>query len=287
MTSRLFGRMSWRGRDLPISAPDDSWFEWLTLFTGLAVRPMKASDDPVVLAVEDSRHVRVDGRALRSFESEADLRVWLGLTVSDVLIQRSDFTVLHAAAFLADGRAVLVSGPPWSGKSSFALEARRLGLAVLGDDQVALDPSSERVFAVPRPIKRRIRSQADRAGVSAAAVLARIEDEDVAIEPLGLDTASASWLVEGRPVALVLQVARHAGPGVRFEVPTAFEARRGMLDQMRCYAPGFLSALGECARFLGRYPVRRVSVGDGETHSAVLEACSIAAAETGRPREGR
>ena len=287
MTSHIFGRMTWRGRDLRVSAPDASWFEWLTLFTGLPVQPTPASEGPVVLAVEDSRHVRVDGRALRSFASEEDLRVWLGLTVSDVLIQRSDFTVLHAAAFLVGEQAVLVSGPPWSGKSSFALETRQLGLSVLGDDQVGLDPSSERVFAVPRPIKRRIRSQADRAGVSAAAVLARIEDEDVAIEPLGLDTASASWLVEGRPVALVLQVARHAGPGVRFEVPTPFEATRALLDQMRCYAPEFLPALGECARFLGRYPIRRVSVGDSETRAAVLEACSIAATETGRLREGR
>lgn len=283
MTSHIFGRMTWRGRDLRVSAPDASWFEWLTLFTGLAVRPTPASEGPVVLAVEDSRHVRVDGRAQRSFESEADLRVWLGLTVSDVLIQRSDLTVLHAAAFLVDGRAVLVSGPPWSGKSSFALEARQLGLPVLGDDQVGLDPSSERVFAVPRPIKRRIRSHADRAGVSAKAVQARIEDEDVALEPPG--PAVASSFDEGRPVGLVLQVARHAGPGVRFEVPTPFEASRALLDQMRCYAPEFLPALGECARFLGRCPIRRVSVGDGETHSAVLEACSIAAAETGRLRQ--
>lgn len=283
MNPRTLGRLTWRGRVLRISAPDPSWVQWLTLFTGLPFEPMTVSDGPVVLAVEDPRHVRVDDRVLRSFEREEDLRAWLGLTVSDVLIQRGDFTVLHAAAFLVDERAVLVSGPPWSGKSSFALEARRLGLSVLGDDQVVLDPSSKRVFAVPRPIKRRIRSSEDRAAVSAVALQARIEDEDVALEPLGRE--AASWPDEGHPVGLVLLVGRHAGEGVRFAIPTAFDARCALLDQMRCYGPKLLPELGGCARFLGQYPTRRVSVGDGETRAAVLEACSIAAAEAGRPRE--
>jgi len=64
---------------------------------------------------------------LRSFRNLDDLKAWLFLIVSDLMISRGEFTALHAAGFVQEGHAILVCGPPWSGKSSWALEALRRG----------------------------------------------------------------------------------------------------------------------------------------------------------------
>ena len=51
-------------------------------------------------------------------------------------------------------RAVLISGPPGSGKSSLALMLIDRGAALIGDDSVLLDSGGKRLVARPHPKTR-------------------------------------------------------------------------------------------------------------------------------------
>lgn len=61
-------------------------------------------------------------------------------------------TLLHRATAVAiNGRAVLIEGPPGSGKSSLALALIDRGAVLIGDDGVALTPREDRLIASPPP----------------------------------------------------------------------------------------------------------------------------------------
>ncbi len=262
MTTTHQGRLTWLGHTLTVAAPTPDWFERLTCFTGLPVEPLAATEIPPVLTVLDERQVLVDGHDLRRFPDRPNLEAWLFLTVSDVMVHRGSFTVVHAASFLTSSGAVLVSGPPWSGKSSWAFEAQRRGLRVLGDDQVRVDPESGEVTGLPRPLKRRVLTEADVARLSPAAVRARLEDEPIALEPL--PPGRVGTLEDRYPVAAILHLTRHDGPGYSLTPLRGFDATRALLDQTRCYEVDFLATVGGAARRLARRPNWRLSVGDGE-----------------------
>ena len=60
--------------------------------------------------------------------------------------------MLHQASCVAiGGRAVLIEGPPGSGKSSLALALIDRGAVLVGDDGVALAARDGRLFASPPP----------------------------------------------------------------------------------------------------------------------------------------
>lgn len=59
---------------------------------------------------------------------------------------------VHQATCLALGdRAVLIEGPPHSGKSSLALALIDRGAILIGDDGVTLDQRGDQLFAAPPP----------------------------------------------------------------------------------------------------------------------------------------
>ncbi len=63
--------------------------------------------------------------------------------------------MLHQATCVAiGGRAVLIEGPPGSGKSSLALALIDRGGVLVGDDGVMLKTDSGRLFAQPPPATR-------------------------------------------------------------------------------------------------------------------------------------
>lgn len=61
-------------------------------------------------------------------------------------------SLIHQASCVAiNGRAVLIEGPPGSGKSSLALALIDRGAVLVGDDAVTLWAESGRLFASPPP----------------------------------------------------------------------------------------------------------------------------------------
>ena len=61
---------------------------------------------------------------------------------------------LHASAVAIDGRAVLITGPSGSGKSSLALDLLALGARLVADDGVIIRREGERLLArSPDPIR--------------------------------------------------------------------------------------------------------------------------------------
>lgn len=59
--------------------------------------------------------------------------------------------VWQASCVAVGGRAVLIEGPPGSGKSSLALALIDRGAGLIGDDGVVLQPAGERLVAGPPP----------------------------------------------------------------------------------------------------------------------------------------
>ena len=57
----------------------------------------------------------------------------------------------RASAVSIKGRAVLIEGPPGSGKSSLVLALIDRGAALIGDDAVALEAADGAVYASPPP----------------------------------------------------------------------------------------------------------------------------------------
>jgi hypothetical protein len=267
MITPLSGTLSWLGYRLPISVPEQRWFDWLRNFTGLDIDQHEVPTNAPVLAVIDEAHVLVDDCNLRTFPSLDDLKAWLFLTVSDVMISRGEFTALHTAGFAVDGQAVLATGPPWSGKSSWAFEAQRRGLEVLGDDQVRIDPRTGVVHGLPRPLKRRLLGESGEQSLSRDAVRAHIDGESIALEPR--QTLGLAPVDRGFSAARIIHLARHTGPGVDVQVLDKFRSFQLILDQLRVYSPSFLADAAASARVLGRLPNISMSVGDGQIGRAL------------------
>jgi hypothetical protein len=280
------GRLSWLGYELSIAVPSPVWFEWLENFTGIDVTPLPVdlSNRPPVLCVVDDLHVLVDGVDLRTFPCPDDLKAWLFLTVSDVMIARGGFIAFHAAGLIVEDQAVLVSGQPWSGKSSWAFEAHSRGLGVLGDDQVCVDPSKGVVHGLPRPMKRRLLAGDATPRLSEQAVRARLDDESIALEP-----RRASGLApvdRGYPIAQIIHLRRHSGPGLEVVGMDRFAVLQAILAQFRGAPPAFLATTAAAATMLARLPNVSVSVGDGEIGRGLDAAVALAIDHASPPRGG-
>ncbi|MFO6445665.1 HPr kinase/phosphorylase [Erythrobacter sp. NE805] len=63
----------------------------------------------------------------------------------------SEGLVFPASAVALDGRALLIEGPPGSGKSSLALALIEAGAGLIGDDAVTLTPAKGALVASPPP----------------------------------------------------------------------------------------------------------------------------------------
>gem|GEM_PF-2495142 len=257
MSPNVTGVVHWLGQGLSLSLPDAAWAARVQAFTGLTLEPGPV---PVpLLAVTGPREVVVDGVDRRHFRDSAQLEVWLMLTISDVLLERGGHLALHAACLLRDGAAVLLTAPPWSGKSSWALAAARAGWEVAGDDQVVLRPDEGRVIGLPRPFKRRLLAPQDEAAAAPSALRGEWEGERLALEPRPAGDPEVA-----HAVGLICHLERHAGPGVRIEPLAPAASAPRLMRQIRGVTPASLRSLAAAGRFLAARPNLRVSVGDGE-----------------------
>lgn len=100
--------------------------------------------------------------------------------------------VLQASAVAIGGRALLIMGPPGSGKSSLALALIDRGAQLIGDDAIMLDRIGDGLIASPPPN-----------------IAGMIEVRGVGL--VSLATAAPA------PVALVLELG--AAPGERLPLP--------------------------------------------------------------------
>jgi hypothetical protein len=122
--------------------------------------------------------------------------------------------VLQASAVAIEGRALLMIGPPGTGKSSLALALIERGAGLIGDDAVTLTPKGARLIASPPP---------NIAGL--------IEVRGVGLVRLPLAPPA--------PVALMLELG--AGPGER--LPDALPRREiaGISVPVLAFDPGTIA----------------------------------------------
>ena len=268
MAAPIHGLLSWRQYDLRIAVPTPAWAVDLEAFTGLTFVPTPRPIHGPMLEVLDDCTVAVDGVAWEPFSCNADLRAWLYLTVSDVMIMRGELTVLHAAAFCHDSKVMLLCGGEWSGKSTMTLAALNAGYEVLGDDQVLLAPESEGVYALPRPVKCRMGTTGVPQGLPGDAVQAKLGEEAVALLPR--KSKGHAGCNSCYPLGSLIHLRRHPGPGVQITQPARFEGLQQVLNQTRCYSrrDPLVHAARQANR-LTRLPTYRVSVGDYETERAL------------------
>lgn len=68
----------------------------------------------------------------------------------------SHLVAVHAALLVCDGQAVLVPGMSFTGKSTLALAAARVGIIVASDEYALIDPNTGLAVGVPRPVRERV-----------------------------------------------------------------------------------------------------------------------------------
>ena len=109
--------------------------------------------------------IRVDGGASRIVPRDL-LPASFRFHLVEALLEREAHVALHCAVLVKDGSALVLLGPPGTGKSTMALFASRAGFAIGGDDIAFLDTASRGVVPLPLPLtlKRGTREKARAAG---------------------------------------------------------------------------------------------------------------------------
>lgn len=92
-----------------------------------------------------------DGRIIHETELIGDALDCLEWRITAVILQNlAHFVQLHAAGLVSAEKALLLSGPPGSGKTSLALSMLRRGWKCLSDEIMLIDPVSETIWPFPR-----------------------------------------------------------------------------------------------------------------------------------------
>jgi hypothetical protein len=102
---------------------------------------------------------RIDGDADVRLDRSIDAAVGWDLVESELGLfaaERLDGLVaIHAAVLIHDGRAIVVPGPSYAGKTMLALAAMEAGIVVTSDEYALVDPRSGLVHGWPRPLRIR------------------------------------------------------------------------------------------------------------------------------------
>lgn len=264
---RVSTAFTWAGASVSLSLPDARWVVRLSDLLGLVAAP--STDNTGDIRVHDATHLRSFATEL-DFPAQADLLVWLALTIVDVLAEKAASFLLHAASLRVDEGLVLLSGPPYSGKSTLALCALRRGMAVIGDDVVRLDLDTLLAEPVPRPLRERATSATAAMHdplVAGTPLNGVIDGEWCRLHPrAGLPEATDTAM---RPVTTIYFLRRHAGRSVRELATERFDATATFLAYARAWGPPRLSAMPRVASLLKSSAVCTLSIGDGEAERAL------------------
>lgn len=224
-------RFGWAGASTTVTAHSVEMLTDLADFTGLVPEPLVLANGRAELNALHDREVFVQEQ-YRVFGCREDRLIWMALTLGEFLARRAACPLLHAASIEFDGRAVLLCGPPFAGKSTTALGAIARGRRVLGDDQVRVAEGTPLVQPLPRPVKLRVPLDAPLPeGVREVdrPVRGMLEDEETLMLRRGGATSPQTWL----PIAAVFHLSRLEAPGCSATRLDAGMARSLLAPQLR------------------------------------------------------
>ena len=94
-----------------------------------------------------------DGTSIQRVANPGSMIDWVILDSTRCAVSQTDrFLAVHAGVVSLDGRAVLMSGPADSGKTTLVAGLTRAGFGFLGDEVALLEPRSVRVHPYFRPL---------------------------------------------------------------------------------------------------------------------------------------
>ena len=185
----------------------------------------------------------------------------LATTVIPLLLAERGDLVLHGSVVAVDGRAVLFCGPSGCGKSTLALQASRLGHAVLSEDGAVIEPGDAKVWPGARGIF------VEDAPTIAARARAKSDSGGPAVFRRGRDLRLLAPELEASGPAPVAAICRVGGRGPELSVarlPAAEAVPVLVPDLLHGGGPGSLRpAFSLLIGLLALVPVYRVSLPDG------------------------
>ena len=275
---RVLGTYEWLGARLRLGMPEERWFARLDDLLGIKSVDLENSDAPGEITVLNERQIHSFADRV-PFANCNDLMIWLALTTTDVLAEKRGAFLLHAACFVANDEAVLVFGPPYSGKSTLASLALERGQDIIGDDVVHLAPETGLAQAVPRPLKRRITKQQLAALTGdpleiGAPLYGQLDGEACVLAP----RTSTNIYPPQRslPVRCSIFLQRHSGTGVETYEVDRFKALTCLLDWARDWSTPTMACAHRSARQLLALPYVGLSVGDGAQEDALDTIMALA-----------
>ena len=162
-------RLEFRGRHVDLECDHPGMSELLKrLFV-----PFRADTDPPEATMISVGHdgedwfVEVDGSRYGGPAIGGSATPWGAMVdarnalVQTFLSDRDDLVSLHAAVVVRDGKALLLSGQPWAGKTTFSFRLLEQGWKHFSDDVAPIDLKTGSVLAFPKPPAIRTRPWSD------------------------------------------------------------------------------------------------------------------------------
>lgn len=267
---------AWAGANVTVAAPDSRVLVELAAFTGLEVNSENIKLGRAELNLLQANEVYVHD-LYRTFRSPEDRLIWAALTVGELLARHSACSLLHAAAIELDGRAILICGEPYSGKSTTTLRAISRGLRVLGDDQVRVLDGEACIQPLPRPVKLRIAPDdplPDGVVESSRPLRGLLEAEPTLLLRRGnaIDPAVV------RPIIAIFHLSRSDQPGVILTPVQGEEIQDRLLPQLRGAVVADRTAFAGPCKGLLAVPHFSIVVGPGRTDEAlddIIDTCRL------------
>ena len=144
------------GHRVRLTGPEE---EIAPLRASLFTRCHEPADSPPVVAYEIEaagegyrvRRAGEGGEPEYEADDPSDLFWWLDNTLcSAALKSATDVLQIHGAAAVREGRAILLLGDSYAGKTSLTVHLLRRGFGFLTEEVIIIDPRTKRLLPFPR-----------------------------------------------------------------------------------------------------------------------------------------